>query len=653
MHTLINKKTQFSLPSKLMLFAMLLSLGIVVNAQIVGSEAFIQGTYVEVGLNDCGVYGSQGSAPAGYHPNSGTALGFVADSDLDGWATGSPIYCGDYFLPGSPEEGFAVQVGSNVWVNSSQGCWPSEIPGEVTGYDYTGGTYSMTWEGNISSEDLNITQHTTLPEDAVYFLTTVTLCNEGATDLTDVYYMRNVDPDNDVVYGGTFNTINTIISNPPEGCDAVSEAVGAAIGCYLAYGARDPNTRASYGCFSTGDGDPSDAYVGTGGGFCFPGYETDVGSSTNCDCAIQIIFYIPTIAAGECEEIKFVYILDLDHLDEALDYVGSYGITADGVNITADPVVETCAGATINFAIEGGDSYDWVWTPPTFLNTTVGANVTSTPFNDIVYYVAGYAECDTILDTIYVYADPVTGIANAGNDTIICPDGVINLQGSGGDTYLWQPPVYLTDPTDPNTEVTAPETDMYYYLIAYNALGCADTDVVYIDLLPEPDIDAGLDKLIIKGGFTQLIASGGVTYSWTPTEALSNPDIYNPIANPEDTTMYFLTGYDEFGCVGYDSVTVNVIDPVYLVTPNAFSPNGDDLNDYYIPVVIGPGLLEEYQIYNRWGELVYEWDGAARGWDGTYQGQPAEIGTYIVNMRAKDELLGKELAKTATVILMR
>lgn len=190
-------------------------------------------------------------------------------------------------------------------------------------------------------------------------------------------------------------------------------------------------------------------------------------------------------------------------------------------------------------------------------------------------------------------------------------------------------------------------------MIAYNALGCADTDVVYIDLLPVPDIEAGLDKLIIKGGFTQLIASGGATYSWTPTEALSNPDIYNPIANPQDTTMYFLTGYDEFGCVGYDSVTVNVIDPVYLVTPNAFSPNGDDLNDYYIPVVIGPGLLEEYQVYNRWGELVFEWDGASRGWDGTYQGRPAEIGTYIVNMRAKDELLGKELAKTSTVILMR
>ncbi|MFN3939802.1 MAG: gliding motility-associated C-terminal domain-containing protein, partial [Chitinophagales bacterium] len=279
--------------------------------------------------------------------------------------------------------------------------------------------------------------------------------------------------------------------------------------------------------------------------------------------------------------------------------------------------------------------------------------VVSTPFSDIVYYISGEAECDTILDTIYVYAEPVTGIANAGNDTIICPDDVITLNGSGGTTYLWQPPVYLSDPTDPNTEVTAPETDMYYFLIAYNESGCPDTDVVFIDLLPEPDIDAGADKLIIKGGLTQLVAEGGVTYSWSPTDALSNPDIYNPIANPQDTILYYVTGWDEYGCVGYDSVTVFVIDPVYVVTPNAFSPNGDDLNDYYIPVIIGPGILEEYQIYNRWGELVFQWDGAARGWDGTYQGKEAEIGTYIVTMRAMDQLMGKEISKTATVILMR
>ena len=194
---------------------------------------------------------------------------------------------------------------------------------------------------------------------------------------------------------------------------------------------------------------------------------------------------------------------------------------------------------------------------------------------------------------------------------------------------------------------------MYYFLIAYNELGCADTDVVFIDLLPEPDIDAGQDYTIVLGGFTQLDGDGGITYLWSPEETLSNPNIENPIANPQDTTTYYLIGWDEFGCEGYDSVTINVIDPVYIVTPNAFTPNEDNLNDQFIPLIIGPGTLLDYQVYNRWGELVFDWQGNGPGWDGTVNGVEAELGTYIFVARAKDDLTGKELADRGTIILMR
>lgn len=637
------------------IFLLLLSLSTGVYAQLVGGEGFMQGTYVEVGVNDCGAYGSSGGAPAGYHPNVGSNVGFVADSDMDGWGTGSPVYCGDYFLPGSPEEGFAVQVGSDVWYNSSQYCAPNEIPGSVTAYDYSAGVYSVTWEGDISSEDLTITTVTSLPEDALYFLTNVTFCNDGASTLTEVYYMRNVDPDQDLVYGGTFMTENEIISNPPDGCDAIVTSVGeGSPGCFLGMGARTPYSKASYGCFSTSDGTPADIYSGAGGGaFCFPDYETEVGSSTSCDCATQMTLYVPEIAPGECEEVKFVYILDLDFLDEALDYASSYAVLADDVNITTVSTVTTCQGDTIIFDIEGGDDYTWEWFPPTYLDTDEGPTVVSIPLDTVVYYVTGYADCDTIYDTITVFAYTVESISDAGPDTIICPGDTISLQGSGGFTYLWQPPVYLDDVTDPNASLEAPLTDMYYFLIAYNELGCADTDVVYIDLLPEPDIDAGQDITIVLGTFTQLDGDGGETYLWTPEDGLSNPNIYNPIASPEDTTMYYLTSWDEFGCVGYDSVTVNVIDPVYIVTPNAFTPNKDNVNDDFLPVIIGPGYLVDCMVYDRWGTLVYQWTGEGQGWDGTIAGVDAEMGTYIFTATAQDELTGDVLTDHGTVILMR
>ena len=80
------------------------------QAQIVGSEVFLQGDYVEVGMSQCGSYGTVNNAPSGYHPRGGGGgrLGFVADQGQDGWSVGSPDYCGDYFLPGSPEEGWAI-----------------------------------------------------------------------------------------------------------------------------------------------------------------------------------------------------------------------------------------------------------------------------------------------------------------------------------------------------------------------------------------------------------------------------------------------------------------------------------------------------------------------------------------------------------------
>jgi len=70
-------------------------------------------------------------------------------------------------------------------------------------------------------------------------------------------------------------------------------------------------------------------------------------------------------------------------------------------------------------------------------------------------------------------------------------------------------------------------------------------------------------------------------------------------------------------------------------------------------VIIGPGTLLDFQVYNRWGELVFEWAGDGPGWDGTLNGVNVELGTYIVTSHAQDDLQGKELFDRGTVILMR
>jgi hypothetical protein len=107
------------------------------RAQMDSCNVFLQGHYVEVGISPVGSFGSSIGAPAGYHGNvndgssynsscglatTGTPhLGFVADPAMDGWTVGTPPYMGDYFLPGSPFEGWELQVGSSGSVQAFNG----------------------------------------------------------------------------------------------------------------------------------------------------------------------------------------------------------------------------------------------------------------------------------------------------------------------------------------------------------------------------------------------------------------------------------------------------------------------------------------------------------------------------------------------------
>lgn len=621
-------------------------------AQIVGDNCFLQGSFVEIGINDCGAYGSNGAPPSGYHYNVTSGLGFTADSDMDGWTTGSPDYCGDYFVPGSPVEGWQIQIGSSVYTNTDQYCWTSEIPGEITDYTYASGVYTGVWEGEISSHDLQITQTTQLPEDALYFVTRILLCNTSTTEtIYDLYYMRNVDPDQDEPWSFDFTTYNEIIYNPPTDPDALVTSEGLTYGCFLGLGAKDPNARVTYGCFSTTDGTPEDVWYGNPVCTWSDGYSLS-GSNTN-DCANSISIYVDSIEPGECRCIAFAYILNVDDLDEALDAtLSSIGATADGDDISTSGEVSICPFDTTELAILNGEDYEWTWTPSDGLNTNNNDTVYASPEVTTTYQIVGIGICGEVeRDITVVVLEPP--VANAGVDTGLCHDASITLDGSGGETYEWQPPVYLDDETLEDPTVISPLTDIYYYLEVTDINGCKDTDMVYIDLWDIPEVDAGSDKVMTIGTFTQLNATGAETYEWTPAETLSDGSVYNPYAYPEDTIMYWVTGTDENGCIATDSVSVFVIDPVSILSPNIFTPNNDNLNDYYIPTVDGLGELTAYQIYDRWGVLVYDWIEGERGWDGTYQGKLQEIGTYIVVITAKDYTKNIDVYKTVNVILMR
>ena len=147
-------------------------------------------------------------------------------------------------------------------------------------------------------------------------------------------------------------------------------------------------------------------------------------------------------------------------------------------------------------------------------------------------------------------------------------------------------------------------------------------------------VDLGEDKLVYEGEHVGIFAninqgSGGTgTYNWMPDTLLNCINCQNVVALAVDTITYILVYSDAFGCPASDTITLNVLPVGDIFWPNAFSPNGDGNNDIFWP--FGSGVKQiDWQMFNRWGEKVFESNNFNYGCDGTYQGKPLPMGVYV------------------------
>ena len=151
---------------------------------------------------------------------------------------------------------------------------------------------------------------------------------------------------------------------------------------------------------------------------------------------------------------------------------------------------------------------------------------------------------------------------------------------------------------------------------------------------------------VIKGETTSIRVSGAQNYRWTTGE--QNPSIRPQIS--EDKT-FEVTAWNLADCEEKMQFSLYAIDQPLIDFPTAFSPNGDGLNDYFTPNLSGNISIDYFQIYNRWGEKVYEHSPLSKGWDGSYQSQPAAHGLYTYTLRYS--YLGRVFTKSGEVMVVR
>ena len=329
-------------------------------AQIEGTNAFLMGPSIEIGIHNNGYEGSSVGPAGPDHARLGPRLGFVANPEDDAWTN----YDGDYYLPGSPENTFGIQIDGIDYQNSASPEYDIPAVG-VSDYEVIGKCKMVQWNGSVGGIDINLLYK--LDTTTTYYTVDVTLVNTNAVDKSNIYFYKTFDPDNNQTIGWNFVTFNEIESQPSPFCSKsiVSATQINSWTSYVGLGAIDPQIRVSKGNFAVAQGD----WIYNASG---PGMTGVVGPPGGLvDEAISICKRIPTFRAGATENFQFVVILDASQVEEAIqslyyvDFDGGLGASASCLyEDVPDTIDFDCGGSSVELSFDGpfvGPAYDIYW----------------------------------------------------------------------------------------------------------------------------------------------------------------------------------------------------------------------------------------------------------------------------------------------------
>jgi len=188
----------------------------------------------------------------------------------------------------------------------------------------------------------------------------------------------------------------------------------------------------------------------------------------------------------------------------------------------------------------------------------------------------------------------------------------------------------------------------------YSLSGCDSIHTISLVIQPPVDVYFTLDTVVYDGSGVVLdpyITGTATNVSWSPNDYLSCYDCLNPTAFPAESGWYYITVTDANGCTDIDSIYILIDFDFAILAPNAFSPNGDGINDEFNIFGSGECDLIYLRIYNRWGALIFESIDINIGWDGIYNNIEQEIGTYVY--LAEGNCGGETIQLTGTITLVR
>jgi Ca2+-binding RTX toxin-like protein len=601
-------------------------------------EVFLGGNYLEVGIGADGGFGTLGAKPAGFFGTSGDS-GIGLSNDADGFGAGTDLRI-DYFLPGTPEERWAVGYnGSAVGSYSTRDSDTGAALSDVTLVDQSGGdTLQATFAATVGGA-LRVQQVISFDADDKYFKNTVVLTNLTGAAMSDVRFMRSFDPDNTVYYGGDYTTVNTVDrSVAVDGFAVVSAQSLAGDAYYTASGGQ-------LAALLLLSGDPR-AY-GSAFGFTNTNpYVSDTtgqakGYTITTDGGIAMTYVGDSLAAGA--SVTFVYYTSLDagNIDDIIQAIGDeedFGCPAepnviDGTakvdKLTGTECADIISGFAGNDILKGQEGND-------VIDGGVGMDKMYGGLGDDTFYVdhgsdfavefAGEGN-DTVITTLakYTLASHVENlIYNGGGSTALTGNALDNVittlegsdtldggkgadtmtGGAGGDTYIVDNALdVVEEEADEGTDTV--KTSLNDYTLSDNVENLTYTgktasslngnglDNVIIGGVKNDTLDGGEGDDALYGGAGNDILTGGTGedafFFNTAPNAGSNVDTITDFESGSDMIHLENAIFKKLGAAGALTASMFVVGTAAL-----------DGNDYLI-----------YD--DASGKLYYDADGSGRG----------------------------------------
>ncbi len=143
----------------------------------------------------------------------------------------------------------------------------------------------------------------------------------------------------------------------------------------------------------------------------------------------------------------------------------------------------------------------------------------------------------------------------------------------------------------------------------------------------------------------------GNSVTWNPSSSLDNPLSYKPYFRGLNAQQYTISLKTQTGCVTVDTQFVKTYKKIEIYVPAMFTPNGDGVNDFLRPLLLGFKKVNYFRIYNRWGKLLYETNTDLPGWNGRVKNMQQEPQTVVWTIEAED-IDGKLHTRSGYTIMM-